>query len=69
MSSCPVCGGPLPAPLPTGQAARLLEYAENVEASIGKPAFGSEAYLRGRVAGLRADAAELLVSVGRTESS
>jgi hypothetical protein len=50
------------------QAARLLEYADNVEAHVGNPAFGSEAYLRSRAAILRADAAELLESIGEASS-
>jgi hypothetical protein len=46
------------------EAARILEYAQNVEGVIGRPGFGSEEYLRRRVASLRADAEELLASIG-----
>jgi hypothetical protein len=42
------------------RAAGLLEYADRVEASVGRPGFGSESYLRGRAARLRAAAAEEL---------
>jgi len=45
------------------QAARLLELADVVEGSIGKPAFGSEQHLRGRAAGLRRDAADLVAGI------
>jgi len=51
------------------QAARLIEYAERVERCIGRPGFGSEQYLRGRAAALRAGARELLVSVGELPSA
>jgi hypothetical protein len=46
------------------QAARRFEYADAVEACIGRPGFGSEEYLRGRAAGLRAQADEFLAGIG-----
>ena len=45
------------------QAAGLLEYAVAVEANVGRPGFGSEEYLRGRAAELRAMAAERLAGL------
>jgi hypothetical protein len=42
------------------QAAGLLEFADRVEACIGRPGMGSEAHLRERAAHLRDDAAALL---------
>jgi predicted nucleic acid-binding Zn ribbon protein len=42
------------------RAAGLLEYADIVEAHVGRPGFGSEAYLRGRAAELRAMATEAI---------
>jgi hypothetical protein len=42
------------------QAAGLLDYADIVEAHVGRPGFGSEEYLRGRAAEIRRKAAELL---------
>lgn len=44
----------------TRRAARLLEYAEIVEGSIGRPGFGTEEHLRKRAASIRAEAAELV---------
>jgi hypothetical protein len=46
------------------QAARLLEYADSIEAGIGRPGFGSEKHLRDRAAGIRAQAATLLDGIG-----
>lgn len=50
------------------RAAGLLEYADSVEACVGRPGFGAEWYLRGRAEGLRARARELLASIGELEA-
>jgi hypothetical protein len=42
------------------RAARLREFAEIVEGSIGRHGFGSEEHLRERVASIRTQAAELV---------
>jgi predicted nucleic acid-binding Zn ribbon protein len=49
------------------RAARLLEYAVAVEAGVGRPGFGSAAYVQARANGIRADAFELLASIGELE--
>jgi hypothetical protein len=46
------------------QAAQLLEFAENVEANIGRPGFGNGIGQRRHAASLRAQASELLASIG-----
>jgi hypothetical protein len=46
------------------EAARLLEYAGNIEAHAGDRRSGARStYVRGRAAALRADVAELLASI------
>ena len=41
------------------RAARLREYADSLERHVGDRAFGSEAYIRGRVDAIRGEAARL----------
>jgi hypothetical protein len=45
-------------------AARLLAHTDGVEAGIGEPRLGSEAYLRARACSIRAEAARLLQRIG-----
>lgn len=46
------------------RAGRLLELADRLSTRVGDPAFGSAAYVRGRVKELRKQARELIASIG-----